>query len=177
MENKSKVVSTIIVIIVVLAFALGLVYLFMKNKNIVSGESGNQSPVAQSSPEAQNTTVAPATSNMPQASASNGLKIEDEKVGTGAEAVAGKSVTVNYVGTLLDGTKFDSSYDRNQPFTFNLGAGEVIKGWDQGVAGMKIGGKRKLTIPSDLGYGAAGAPPVIPPNATLVFEVELLGVK
>lgn len=177
MENKSKLVSAIVVIVVILAFALGLVYLFTRNKNLVSGEATNQSPVAQSLSEAQNTNAAQTATNMPQASNTNGLKIEDEKVGTGTEAVAGKSVTVNYVGTLLDGTKFDSSYDRNQPFTFNLGAGEVIKGWDQGVAGMKIGGKRKLTIPADLGYGAAGAPPVIPPNATLVFEVELLEVK
>ena len=105
------------------------------------------------------------------------LKIEDEVLGTGAEALAGKKVTVNYVGTLTDGTKFDSSYDRGTPFSFTLGAGEVIKGWDQGVAGMKIGGKRKLTIPPELGYGPTGAGGVIPPNATLVFEVELLKVE
>ena len=105
------------------------------------------------------------------------LKIEDIIVGTGDEAVSGKKVTVNYLGTLLDGTKFDSSYDRGVPFSFILGAGEVIKGWDQGVAGMKVGGKRKLTIPSSLGYGEAGAGGVIPPNATLIFEVELLGVE
>lgn len=105
------------------------------------------------------------------------LKIEDQKIGSGDEAVAGKKVTVNYVGTLTDGTKFDSSIDRNQPFTFNLGAGEVIKGWDQGVAGMKVGGKRKLTIPASLGYGEAGAPPAIPGNATLIFEIDLLKVE
>ncbi len=106
------------------------------------------------------------------------LKIEDEVVGTGAEAVAGKKATVNYTGMLTDGTKFDSSLNPGRtPFTFNLGAGEVIKGWDQGVAGMKVGGKRKLTIPSDLGYGSAGAPPSIPGNSTLIFEVELLGVE
>jgi len=104
------------------------------------------------------------------------LKIEDLKVGTGAEAVAGKSVTVHYVGTLTTGDKFDSSRDRNQGFSFTLGAGMVIKGWDQGVAGMKIGGLRKLTIPPELGYGAGGYPPVIPPNSTLIFEVELLKV-
>ena len=98
-------------------------------------------------------------------------------VGTGVEAVSGKSVTVHYTGTLTDGTKFDSSKDRGEPFTFNLGAGEVIKGWDQGVVGMKVGGKRKLTIPSELGYGTQGAGGVIPPNATLIFEVELLDVK
>ena len=105
------------------------------------------------------------------------MKTEDLTIGTGAEAINGKSVTVNYVGTLVDGTKFDSSYDRNEPFTFTLGTGEVIKGWDQGVLGMKVGGKRKLTIPADLGYGAAGAGGAIPPNATLIFEVELLKVE
>ena len=105
------------------------------------------------------------------------LQIEETKVGTGTEAVAGKSVTVHYTGWLTDGTKFDSSKDRGQPFTFQLGGGQVIKGWDQGVAGMKVGGVRKLTIPSTLGYGARGAGGVIPPNATLVFEVELLGVN
>ena len=104
------------------------------------------------------------------------LQIEDLRPGTGVEATAGKNVTVHYVGTLTNGTKFDSSRDRNQGFSFQLGAGRVIKGWDQGVAGMKVGGKRKLTIPPDLGYGARGAGGVIPPNATLLFEVELLGV-
>ena len=105
------------------------------------------------------------------------LKIEDIVVGTGLEATNGKKVTVNYSGTLVNGTKFDSSYDRGVPFSFNLGAGEVIKGWDRGVAGMKVGGKRKLTIPSSLGYGEAGAGGLIPPNATLIFEVELLKVE
>lgn len=103
------------------------------------------------------------------------LIIEDIEVGSGEEAWNGQHVTVHYTGWLLDnGAKFDSSKDRNQPFSFPLGAGHVIKGWDQGVAGMKIGGKRKLTIPASLGYGARGAGGVIPPNATLVFEVELL---
>ncbi len=107
----------------------------------------------------------------------NQLKIVDEVVGTGDEAVAGNKITVNYRGTLLDGTEFDSSYKRNQPFEFTLGAGEVIAGWDQGFAGMKVGGKRKLTIPSDLGYGSRGAGASIPPNSTLIFEVELLNVQ
>jgi len=106
------------------------------------------------------------------------LQIEDIRVGTGDEARSGHNVTVHYVGTLTNGNKFDASRDRgNSGFSFPLGGGRVIKGWDQGVAGMKVGGLRKLTIPPHLGYGARGAPPVIPPNATLVFEVELLSVK
>jgi len=107
---------------------------------------------------------------------SNGLKIQDIKVGEGKEAKAGDTVTVNYLGTLENGTKFDSSYDRNQPFTTQIGVGTVIKGWDEGIPGMKIGGKRKLIIPAELGYGAQSAG-TIPPNSVLVFEVELLGIK
>ncbi|MDH5258535.1 MAG: FKBP-type peptidyl-prolyl cis-trans isomerase [Gammaproteobacteria bacterium] len=107
----------------------------------------------------------------------SGLKYEELEEGTGAEATAGNKVTVHYTGWLENGSKFDSSLDRNDPFQFSLGAGMVIKGWDEGVAGMKIGGKRKLTIPSALGYGASGAGGVIPPNATLIFDVELLAVN
>ncbi len=110
-----------------------------------------------------------------------GLKYTDEKLGTGAEAVKGKSVSVHYTGWLdnngAKGTKFDSSVDRGSPFNFVLGAGQVIQGWDQGFAGMKVGGKRTLMIPPALGYGAGGAGSVIPPNANLIFDVELLGVK
>lgn len=111
---------------------------------------------------------------------SSQLIIEDINVGTGAEAVAGAHISVHYTGWLFNdgvrGAKFDSSKDRNQPFDFPLGAGHVIKGWDEGFAGMKIGGVRVLTIPPEMGYGARGAGGVIPPNATLQFEVELLGV-
>jgi FKBP-type peptidyl-prolyl cis-trans isomerase FkpA len=106
----------------------------------------------------------------------SGLKIQDLLVGDGQVAVDRKNVTVNYRGTLEDGTVFDQSYGR-EPFTFKLGGGEVIKGWDEGVLGMKVGGKRKLIIPASLGYGSKGAGNVIPPNATLIFEVELLKVR
>ena len=107
----------------------------------------------------------------------SGLKYEDIAEGDGDTATPGQMVTVHYTGWLTDGNKFDSSKDRNDPFRFKLGAGNVIRGWDEGVAGMKIGGTRKLTIPANLGYGAQGAGGVIPPNATLVFEVELLGIN
>jgi FKBP-type peptidyl-prolyl cis-trans isomerase FkpA len=115
-----------------------------------------------------------------EAAMSAGLIVEDVVVGSGAEALSGKTVTVHYTGWLVEGgkagKKFDSSKDRNDPFAFPLGKGRVIRGWDEGVAGMKIGGKRKLTIPPALGYGARGAGNVIPPDATLLFEVELLTV-
>ncbi len=108
----------------------------------------------------------------------HGLKYWDLKVGTGAEAKKGRTVKVHYTGWLLEnGSKFDSSLDRGQPFEFTLGAGQVIKGWDEGVAGMKVGGKRQLRIPPELGYGFSGQPPVIPGNAYLIFDVELLDVK
>lgn len=152
-------VGIVIIVIAILVIAFKSVKVENNNSSVTS------SPAASIDTKMNNST--------PSAE----LQIEDIKVGTGAEAVAGKKVTVNYVGTLTDGTKFDSSIDRNQPFSFDLGAGEVIKGWDQGVAGMKVGGKRKLTIPASLGYGAAGAPPAIPGNATLIFEVELLKVE
>jgi FKBP-type peptidyl-prolyl cis-trans isomerase FkpA len=118
----------------------------------------------------------PQGSNQETTNAS-GLKVTDLQTGDGPEAKAGHQVTVHYTGWLENGTKFDSSLDRRDPFKFVLGAGAVIRGWDEGVEGMKVGGKRRLTIPASLGYGARGAGGVIPPNATLIFEVELLGVK
>jgi FKBP-type peptidyl-prolyl cis-trans isomerase len=111
-----------------------------------------------------------------QVSLPDGLRYTDTVVGRGPVAKAGETVRVHYVGTLTNGTKFDSSRDRNEPFSFPLGAGRVIKGWDEGVAGMRVGGRRRLVIPPQLGYGASGAGGVIPPNATLIFDVELLGI-
>lgn len=149
-------------LVVVVAIGAGL-WVFLKQKPVT--DSG----VAESQTTSDNNEITMADTSE--------LKKEDIKVGTGDEAKSGNEVTVHYVGTLLDGTKFDSSRDRGEPFTFNLGAGEVIQGWDLGVAGMKVGGVRKLTIPGNLAYGEYGAPPDIGPNETLVFEVELLGVK
>ncbi len=114
---------------------------------------------------------------MAEITTASGLVYEDTVVGEGAEAKAGQQVSVHYTGWLTNGSKFDSSKDRNDPFEFSLGMRQVIGGWDEGVQGMKIGGTRKLTIPPQLGYGARGAGGVIPPNATLVFEVELLGLR
>jgi FKBP-type peptidyl-prolyl cis-trans isomerase len=107
----------------------------------------------------------------------SGLRYQDVAPGEGTVATADRTVSVHYTGWLPNGEKFDSSRDRNEPFSFTLGAGQVIAGWDEGVAGMKVGGRRKLVIPADLGYGTAGAPPAIPPGATLVFDVELLEVR
>jgi peptidylprolyl isomerase len=107
----------------------------------------------------------------------SGLRYRDDQEGTGQEAKAGDQVVVHYTGTLEDGKKFDSSRDRNQPFAFALGTGTVIRGWDEGVAGMKVGGRRTLVIPAELGYGSRGAGGVVPPNATLVFDVELLEIR
>jgi peptidylprolyl isomerase len=122
-------------------------------------------------------TALPAAAAMPVVHLPDGLAYQDEVRGKGALPKPGDEVTVHYVGTLTNGKKFDSSRDRGQPFTFTIGEGQVIKGWDEGVATMRVGGRRKLIIPPSLGYGAAGAGGVIPPNATLLFDVELLGVK
>lgn len=126
------------------------------------------------------TLIAPSTiTNSPQKETKKmtELKIEDLVVGTGREVKAGDTVVMNYLGTLTDGTKFDSSYDRGLPFTTQIGVGQVIQGWDKGVPGMKIGGKRRLSIPSALAYGSRGAGAVIPPDSDLIFEVELVDIK
>jgi peptidylprolyl isomerase len=117
------------------------------------------------------------TIQLPTGTAPTQLQVKDLKTGTGAEAKSGDQVSVQYIGVLYDnGSKFDSSYDHGQPFSFKLGGGQVIPGWDQGVAGMKVGGRRELIIPPDLAYGAQGQPPTIPPNATLVFVIDLVSV-
>jgi FKBP-type peptidyl-prolyl cis-trans isomerase len=136
-------------------------------------------PTESTAPEQETTPAQEATSSETPGTTQDvtELKIEDTKVGTGAEAKAGDTVTVNYTGYLTDGTKFDSSLDSGQPFQFTIGAGEVIQGWEEGVTGMKVGGTRKLTIPPDMGYGEQGAGGVIPPGATLVFTIELLEVQ
>ena len=141
---------------------------------IVSGTSCTKK---ESTPESQQQQQTGAPTLITPPGAGGELKKEDLKVGTGAEAVSGKTVSVHYTGWLTDGKEFDTSKKTGRPFEFVLGSGKVIPGWDQGVAGMKVGGVRKLTIPSHLAYGERGAGGVIPPNATLLFEVELLAVK
>ncbi len=156
MTNKNLIILSIIVVIILVA----IVFIFPKNSNQTEEVNNNL--------------------NTPMASTTlpNGLQIIDEIVGTGAEATEGDPITVNYIGTLSNGTKFDSSYDRGEPFSFILGLGQVIRGWDEGVLGMKVGGKRKLVIPPALAYGSQGAGGgIIPPNSTLIFEVELLGIQ
>jgi len=169
--SKKYLFGTIFLVIIIAV--IGIVALSGK------GKSNNQ-PLATPTPTAtiENTASPVATASAKPIMDTDKLIIQDEVVGIGAEATVGKKITVNYTGTLTNGTKFDSSLNPGRtPFEFTLGAGEVIQGWDQGFAGMKVGGKRKLTIPSSLGYGAQGIPGVIPSGATLVFEVELLGVE
>jgi peptidylprolyl isomerase len=175
-----------LIVIAVVALGLGTVF-FLSNQKMENSQI-NLAPTTYPSLTPISTTAAPVNAIITEQPATNsanmdnvittadGLQMQDLIVGTGQEAKNGDTVTVNYLGTLLDGTKFDSSYDRNQPFTTQIGVGQVIKGWDEGIVGMKVGGKRKLTIPASLGYGnqPAGS---IPPNSTLIFEVELLGVK
>ena len=160
MDNKKIAILGFVVLVII-----AVVLVNQSNKTNIQ-TSATISPVSQIPPTPMATTQTVTE-----------LKSEDLVVGSGVQAVAGKKVTVNYVGTLTDGTKFDSSIDRGTPFSFSLGAGEVIKGWDEGVVGMKVGGKRLLTIPSNLAYGEFGAGGVIPPNATLIFEIELLKVE
>lgn len=143
---------------------------------ILIGRSGGDS--SDDSSKAAITVPNGPTVQLPTGAAPANLVVKDLKPGTGAEAKAGDQVSVQYIGVLYDnGSKFDSSYDHGQPFAFKLGAGQVIPGWDQGVAGMKVGGRRELIIPPDLAYGAQGQPPTIPANATLVFVIDLVSVS
>lgn len=160
----------LIAVTAMLLIAAGSVAGCAKEEPVATPEASTPAPEAPIAEE-------PAAPAGAETVVAEGLKIQDLVVGTGAEAVSGKTVSVHYTGWLEDGTKFDSSVDSGQPFQFALGAGMVIPGWDQGVVGMKIGGKRKLTIAPELGYGAQGAGGVIPPNATLIFDVELLDVR
>lgn len=169
--------KTILVFTIIIIFAGIAVWLFIsKSKNANAPiESASPSNSVNASPTVS-TTASPAANKIIELE--GGLKIQDLILGSGQEAVNGQMITVNYVGTLADGKKFDSSYDRGQPFQFVLGAGQVIRGWELGVAGMKVGGKRKLIIPPVLGYGDRNiGNGLIPPNSTLIFEVELLGVQ
>jgi len=174
--EKSKVAAIVALVV------LGAVIYLSQRPAIIQAEKTEQAQKAADAKPADTPpppvkTAAKSTSDSNIPKTVDHLIKKDIKVGTGEEAKAGDTVTVNYKGTLTDGSQFDSSYDRNEPFTFQLGAGNVIKGWDEGVQGMKVGGKRQLIIPSDLGYGAQGMPPKIPGNATLVFDVELLKVE
>ncbi|HYM65142.1 MAG TPA: FKBP-type peptidyl-prolyl cis-trans isomerase [Candidatus Sulfotelmatobacter sp.] len=175
-----NIIPLLIVLAVIFSGVLGI--FFLSNQKTPQTDI-NFNPTQIPSPTnaiIQNTqvSVTAAPTNMDNfQTTQDGLKFKDEILGTGQEVKAGDTVTVNYLGTLENGTKFDSSYDRNTPFTTQIGVGQVIKGWDEGIVGMKVGGKRKLIIPSSLGYGEQGAGNSIPPNSTLIFEVELLSVK
>jgi len=162
-EENSKIVFDWKNILKVFGYLFGIAVFFVAMIYLISKLGGNIGK--------DQTKNMSSTTNTPQT-----LTIEDLVSGNGEEVKEGSSVSVHYVGTLIDGAKFDSSIDRGEPFSFTVGKGEVIKGWDQGLTGMKVGGKRKLTIPPDLGYGSEGAGDDIPPNSTLVFEIELLEI-
>jgi FKBP-type peptidyl-prolyl cis-trans isomerase len=171
--NNFQITSTGIAVTLAIVVALAMLFL---GPNLFAPFSPQQAE-----PEMASSTLTFATTTMEQQPLPEELPTElsgsDSVTGTGAEAVAGSRVTVNYVGMLPDGTVFDASARHGQPFTFTLGAGEVIQGWDMGVAGMKVGGQRRLIVPPAFGYGAQGIPGVIPANATLIFDVELVAVQ
>lgn len=167
--------KTILVFTIIIIFAGIAVWLFINKSKNANAPIESASPLNSAS-ESPIVSVSSAANKIIELE--GGLKIQDLIVGSGQEAVNEQTIAVNYVGTLADGKKFDSSYDRGQPFQFVLGAGQVIRGWELGVAGMKVGGKRKLIIPPALGYGDRNiGNGLIPPNSTLIFEVELLGVQ
>jgi peptidylprolyl isomerase len=182
----SKNIVPLLIFVVVLIVGVGGVF-FLSNQKTPTTSGINLTPTSYPTEITQPPTPTAAIINQQNnasseaamgnvVTATDGLQIQDEVVGTGKEAKSGDTVTVNYLGTLQNGTKFDSSYDRKQPFTTQIGVGQVIKGWDEGIVGMKVGGKRKLIIPPSLGYGSQDLGS-IPPNSKLIFEVELLDVK
>lgn len=174
--NTTQVTSTGIAVALAVVMALGLLFfgprIFSPLSPQVSGTASSTDTATPNLMADSSNSTEPIPSPLPTT-----LSASDSVVGTGAEAVSGKQVTVHYTGMLPDGTVFDASEPRGQAFTFTLGAGQVIRGWDEGFAGMKVGGKRRLIIPSDFAYGERGVPGAIPPNATLIFDVELLDVK
>ena len=182
---SKNIVPLLIIAVIIIAGIAGI--FFLSNQKIKNTNDLNLIPTVYPTQAPQYPTSTPAIINQEETASTgadmaninttaDGLQIEDQTVGTGGEAKSGDTVTVNYLGTLENGTKFDSSYDRNQPFTTQIGVGQVIQGWDEGIVGMKVGGKRKLTIPPALGYGSQ-ATGSIPANSTLIFEVELLSIK
>jgi peptidylprolyl isomerase len=180
--NTTQITSTGIAVALAVVIALGLLFFGPQIFSMFTPKAGGIATTtvtaeqmgasAQSTMDSSLSSTAPIPNPLPTT-----LTATDEVVGTGAEASAGSQVTVNYVGMLPDGKVFDASAAHGQSYTFTLGAGQVIRGWDEGVAGMKVGGKRRLIVPADLAYGSQGAGDVIPPNATLIFDVELVGVK
>lgn len=172
---------------ILISFGIIAAFSLLLLVNFIFGNSNKQTAIAsQTTPDITKDTLMALNINNKEitdmdlenaVTTESGLKYIDLKEGDGESPTKGQTVTVHYTGTLEDGKKFDSSRDRNKPFSFKIGVGQVIKGWDEGVASMKVGGQRILIIPSDLGYGARGAGGVIPPNATLIFDVELLDVK
>lgn len=167
----------ITLVVFILIFVIGFVY-YLSSKSNDTQKMDDITAQAPSTPtpSPQVATESSQSSGTSSKTLDGGLVVEDLIVGNGDEVKTGDTVSMHYRGTLENGEKFDSSYDRNMPFETMIGVGQVIKGWDKGVPGMKIGGKRKLTIPGDLAYGPRGVPGTIPPNATLIFEVELLGI-
>lgn len=173
--SKSSLITAVVIIVIVIAIW------FMRKQSNTDTEIGlNTTPTTTPRPTVSISASPVQTAQQTPGAVitlAGGLKIQDIVVGTGEEAKNGRTLSMHYVGTLENGTKFDSSLDRGQPFSFIIGAGEVIQGWEKGVLGMKVGGKRKLIIPAALGYGSRGAGILIPPNATLIFEVQLLAVN
>jgi FKBP-type peptidyl-prolyl cis-trans isomerase len=171
--TKKEWIAVVIALVIIIIF-FGAKFINKSVKTLTTNQSTN---VDINTITTNNNNMDQNTQNAGNAANTNGLIIRDSVLGTGAEAKVGNLVSVQYTGKLADGKVFDSSIPRGQPIEFTLGAGQVIKGWDQGILGMKVGGKRTLTIPANLGYGANGYPPVIPANATLYFDVELVSVK